>query len=144
MRERDHCGATPRLLLLLLRCCLSATSQQQTHYEVLGIQPSAKPAEVKRAYYKLAKELHPDRVAAGQRDATAARFKLVATAYEALGDSKARQAYDESLRPRRSTARATPAEAARRCRPAPGRLVSRGGQGTERPRPRSDSGGRGS
>lgn len=44
-----------RLLLLLLSSLQSAA---QTHYEVLGVPPSAKKPAIKSAYYKLAKQLH--------------------------------------------------------------------------------------
>ena len=42
-----------RAILLLLSAVHSAT-----HYETLGVQRSATTAQIKRAYYKLAKTLH--------------------------------------------------------------------------------------
>ncbi len=61
------------------------------HYEVLGVSREASQDEIKKAYRKLARELHPD-VNPGE-DAQE-RFKLVTHAYEVLGNEKSRQEYD--------------------------------------------------
>src|SRR5262245_956537 len=51
-------------------------------YEVLGILPGAPDGEVKRAFRRLAKQLHPD---PHPHDASAAlRFREVVSAYQAL------------------------------------------------------------
>ncbi len=50
-------------------------------YRTLGLEPGATPAEVKRAYRRLAKQYHPD--SAGER--TLPRFLAIQAAYEALG-----------------------------------------------------------
>jgi DnaJ-class molecular chaperone len=61
-------------------------------YDVLGVSKSASASEVKSAFRKLAKKLHPD---ANNKDPKAAsRFSELNAAYEILGDLKKRKAFD--------------------------------------------------
>jgi molecular chaperone DnaJ len=62
------------------------------YYEVLGVSRDADDAQVKKAFRRLARELHPD-VNAHDPDAEA-KFKEAAEAYEVLSDADRRQAYD--------------------------------------------------
>jgi DnaJ-class molecular chaperone len=62
------------------------------YYEVLGVRRDASETEVKRAFRKLARELHPD-VNAHDPEAEE-KFKAAAEEYEVLSDPEQRQAYD--------------------------------------------------
>lgn len=71
-----------------------ATSERKTcYYELLGVQPSADDAEIRKAYKKKALELHPDRNYSDEENATR-KFAEVQTAYEILNDPQERAWYD--------------------------------------------------
>lgn len=61
-------------------------------YSILGVSKDADAAAIKRAYRKLAKELHPDQNAGNAR--AAERFSRVTAAYDILSDTEKRGAYD--------------------------------------------------
>lgn len=61
------------------------------HYETLGVSREATPEEIKKAYRRLARELHPD---VNPSEEASERFKLVTHAYDVLSDAEARQKYD--------------------------------------------------
>ncbi|HSR82243.1 MAG TPA: DnaJ domain-containing protein, partial [Hyphomicrobiaceae bacterium] len=62
-------------------------------YKVLGVPREASDDDVRRAYRKLAKELHPDLNPANRASAEE-RFKKVSAAYEIVGDATKRGQYD--------------------------------------------------
>lgn len=65
---------------------------KRDYYEVLGVSKSSSKEEIKKAYRKLAKELHPDRNKAADAED---KFKELQEAYEALSDDQKRSAYDQ-------------------------------------------------
>lgn len=62
-------------------------------YDILGVGRTASAEEIKKAYRRLAKKLHPD-VNPGNRQAEE-RFKEVTAAFEVLSDPRRRALYDE-------------------------------------------------
>ena len=61
------------------------------HYQTLGVTREASADEIKKAYRKLARELHPD---VNPDPAVQDKFKEITAAYEVLSDSQKRQSYD--------------------------------------------------
>lgn len=64
---------------------------KRDYYEVLGVERGASAAEIKKAYKKLALELHPDR---NPDPSAEERFKEASEAYAVLGDEQKRAIYD--------------------------------------------------
>src|SRR5579875_139707 len=70
---------------------MSASQMPRDYYEVLGVDREADEADIKKAFRRLARELHPDVDKAPDAEE---RFKEVAEAYEVLSDSERRAIYD--------------------------------------------------
>lgn len=62
-----------------------------TYYDVLGLQPSCSPDDIKSAYRRLAFKSHPD------QGGDAVLFQMVQRAYDCLSDPAKRRQYDKSL-----------------------------------------------
>ncbi len=67
------------------------------YYATLGVARDANAEDIRRAYRKLARELHPD---VNPDPVTQERFKEVTSAYEVLSDPEKRQMYDLGADPR--------------------------------------------
>lgn len=74
---------------------------EMNHYQVLGVDPGVPSSDIKKAYYKLSKEYHPDRhfksQEEGLKDELTVIFDRINRAYEVLGDEGRRAEYDLSL-----------------------------------------------
>ncbi|KAK5643993.1 hypothetical protein RI129_007838 [Pyrocoelia pectoralis] len=61
------------------------------YYQTLGVSRNASLSEIKKAYYKLAKQYHPD---VNKDPSASKKFQAVSEAYEILGDDTKRKQYD--------------------------------------------------
>jgi len=65
---------------------------QKNFYSVLGVHSTASHADIKAAYFNLAKKLHPD-----QPTGNETKFKEITEAYEVLGSEQSRAQYDSGV-----------------------------------------------
>ncbi len=75
-------------------------SEESTHFELLGLDRKATGAEVKKAFFVLARELHPDTVSSGHaalRSVKERLFSKINEASQVLSDEKRRIEYEEEL-----------------------------------------------
>jgi curved DNA-binding protein CbpA len=81
-------------------------TQHPDYYALLGVEPDATLAQIKKAYRKLARLHHPD-TNPGDPQA-AARFRQITEAYDTLSDPGRRETYDQTRPPVTSTKIAEP------------------------------------
>src|SRR5215207_8482311 len=68
---------------------------EKDFYKELGVSSDASADDIKRAYRKLARDLHPD---TNPDPAASERFKAVSEAHSVLSDTAKRKEYDETRR----------------------------------------------
>ena len=73
----------------------SSSKSPRDYYDILGVPRGAPEADVKRAFYRLAKKHHPDANADGDQAEAARRFQEVNRAYDCLRDPQKRALYDQ-------------------------------------------------
>ena len=67
-----------------------------THYDVLGVPPTADAAAIRKAYLRASLRLHPDKNP-GREEEAKAEFVQIGRAYETLRDPSTRAAYDAEV-----------------------------------------------
>jgi len=88
-----HCKSSFDPKTLLFQNVFRLATTNKNLYQVLGVLQSASQSEIKSAYYKLAKQYHPD-VNKGNEE----RFKEISSAYETLSATDKRKQYDDNLK----------------------------------------------
>ncbi|KAE8702540.1 Chaperone protein dnaJ 6 [Hibiscus syriacus] len=71
-----------------------SSSNERSLYEILGVEKTASQQEIKKAYYKLALRLHPDKNP-GDEEAKE-KFQLLQKVISILGDEEKRAVYDQT------------------------------------------------
>ena len=66
---------------------------KKDYYSVLGVDRGASENEMKKAYFKKAKEFHPD---VNKSEGAKEKFAEINEAYEVLGDEGKRRVYDST------------------------------------------------
>lgn len=69
-----------------------ASAAQKDPYQVLGVKKDATASDIKKAYFALARKYHPD---TNKDSAAKDKFLDIQSAYEVLGDTEKRAAYDQ-------------------------------------------------
>uniref|UniRef100_A0A182P0K4 J domain-containing protein n=1 Tax=Anopheles epiroticus TaxID=199890 RepID=A0A182P0K4_9DIPT len=64
-------------------------------YELFGVNKSASDQEIKKAYYRLSLQTHPDRVPEGDKKEATEKFKVLSKLYNILSNKDSRAIYDE-------------------------------------------------
>jgi len=91
--KKKSLGAVRYQQLLKKNHRLLSSSSKRDFYNVLDVSKGADKTEIKKAYFKLAKEHHPDTNRGDEK--AAEKFKEASEAYEVLSDGEKRQLYDQ-------------------------------------------------
>jgi DnaJ-class molecular chaperone len=83
------------ILLILVSFCVSQTSKK-TYYDELKISKESSPNDIKKAYFNIVKDCHPDKVKDWDKDEVAkAKYEKYSKIYTVLSDAVKKQRYDE-------------------------------------------------
>lgn len=88
-------------LLITVEQYLERVEKAATYYDVLGVDPKASPADIKRAYFAHAKMFHPDKYhseAPELRKRVQSAFTEMSQAHETLKDERSRELHDYKMR----------------------------------------------
>uniref|UniRef100_A0ACD6A6B8 Uncharacterized protein n=1 Tax=Avena sativa TaxID=4498 RepID=A0ACD6A6B8_AVESA len=88
-------GGARRCVVARASATMAPVAAGRTHYEVLGVGAGASRAEIKAAYRRLAREVHPD--AAGSGGGGDEGFIRLHAAYATLADPDQRARYDRDV-----------------------------------------------
>lgn len=64
-------------------------------YELFGVEKTVSEQEIKKAYYRLSLQVHPDRVPESDKKEATEKFKILSKLYNVLSDKDSRAIYDE-------------------------------------------------
>jgi len=110
LEEREAAPDDPRRMEILEAF---TGLEDATHFDVLRVSRAATDAEVKEAYFRMAKRFHPDvhhdPALADLRDKIEAIFMRLAEAYEVLRNPRIRARYESQLRPAETDPKPAPA-----------------------------------
>jgi curved DNA-binding protein CbpA len=90
-----------------------AMSREPTFYQLLGVSPEASLEEIRTAFRRLARELHPDRFPPEEKQQAERRFQQITQAYNVLSNPETRARYDQSLTMRTPATSLDPRELAK-------------------------------
>eukprot|EP01129_Flabellula_baltica_P013556 TRINITY_DN6318_c0_g1_i1.p1 TRINITY_DN6318_c0_g1~~TRINITY_DN6318_c0_g1_i1.p1 ORF type:complete len:353 (-),score=68.31 TRINITY_DN6318_c0_g1_i1:142-1200(-) len=80
------------ICVLILSCLIIYCYASKDYYKILGVSRDATDSQIKKQYYKLAKEYHPDKHKGDE--ATKDKYKEITNAYSILSDAEKRRKYD--------------------------------------------------
>lgn len=81
------------------------TGRTVSYYEILQVPQNASDTDIRSAYYRLAKQFHPDRNPQ-ERKLAELRFRLINEAYSHLKSTDQRLRYNQLLKQNKATCRA--------------------------------------
>ncbi len=88
-------------------------AREPNFYQILGVSSEASAEEIRSAFRRLARELHPDRFPPEEKAQAERRFQQITQAYNVLANPETRSRYDQSLVMRTPSASLDPKELAK-------------------------------